>query len=110
MKGTSQIRSLTCLTPTSCPANTWMGRVHPRFGTPHLSTIATGTVVALAAGLTPIDVLDHMVSIGTLFAFAVVSAAFSSVGAPIPIFSGPSRRPDRQSCRYSRRLYRLRSC
>ena len=52
----------------------WMGRVHPRFGTPHLTTIATGVVVALAAGLTPIAVLGHMVSIGTLFAFVVVSA------------------------------------
>ena len=52
----------------------WMGRVHPRFGTPHLTTIATGAVVSLAAGLTPIDVLGHMVSIGTLFAFVVVSA------------------------------------
>ncbi len=52
----------------------WMGRVHPRFGTPHLTTMATGTVVALAGGLTPIDVLGHMVSIGTLFAFVVVSA------------------------------------
>jgi len=51
----------------------WMGRVHSRFGTPHLTTIATGTVVALAAGLTPIDVLGHMVSIGTLFAFVVAS-------------------------------------
>ena len=30
-------------------------------------------VVALAAGLTPINVLGHMVSIGTLFAFVVVS-------------------------------------
>jgi basic amino acid/polyamine antiporter, APA family len=52
----------------------WMGTVHPRFGTPHLTTIATGVVVSLAAGLTPIAVLGHMVSIGTLFAFVVVSA------------------------------------
>jgi APA family basic amino acid/polyamine antiporter len=52
----------------------WMGRVHPRFGTPHLTTVATGVVVSLAAGLTPIAVLGHMVSIGTLFAFVVVSA------------------------------------
>jgi APA family basic amino acid/polyamine antiporter len=49
------------------------GRIHPRFGTPHLTTMATGAVVAAAAGLTPIDVLGHLVSIGTLFAFVVVS-------------------------------------
>jgi APA family basic amino acid/polyamine antiporter len=51
----------------------WMGRVHPRFGTPHLTTMATGVIVALAGGLTPIDLLGHMVSIGTLFAFVIVS-------------------------------------
>src|SRR6185436_1682931 len=31
--------------------------VHPRFRTPHLSTILTGSVVAVAAGLLPIGVL-----------------------------------------------------
>src|SRR5207249_10093148 len=31
--------------------------VHPRFRTPHVSTVLTGTIIALVAGLTPIAVL-----------------------------------------------------
>jgi APA family basic amino acid/polyamine antiporter len=71
----------------------WMGRVHPRFGTPHLTTIATGTVVALAAGLTPIDVLGHMVSIGTLFAFVVVSAGVVILRKTHPQLDRPFKTP-----------------
>ena len=71
----------------------WMGRVHPRFGTPHLTTIATGAVVALAAGLTPIDVLGHMVSIGTLFAFVVVSAGVLVLRRTHPELPRPFRTP-----------------
>jgi APA family basic amino acid/polyamine antiporter len=51
----------------------WAGRVHPRYHTPHVSTIVTGTVVAIAAGLTPIGTLGNLVSIGTLMAFVIVS-------------------------------------
>src|SRR5207248_5553784 len=43
--------------------------VHPRFRTPHLSTIVTGAIIAVASGLTPIGVLGQLVSIGPLFAF-----------------------------------------
>ena len=86
----------------------WMGRVHPRFGTPHLTTIATGAVVALAAGLTPIDVLGHMVSIGTLFAFVVVSAGVLVLRRT---HAGsrrvPSRRHGRRWCRRCRRVVSL---
>jgi APA family basic amino acid/polyamine antiporter len=53
----------------------WAGRIHPRFKTPHISTIVTGVVVAIAAGLTPISTLGQLVNIGTLLAFVIVSIA-----------------------------------
>ena len=49
-------------------------RIHPRFCTPHISSIVTGVGAALFAGLFPLDLLGDLVSIGTLLAFAVVSA------------------------------------
>src|SRR5262245_59265805 len=47
--------------------------VHPRFRTPHLSTILTASIIAAVAALTPIAVLGQLVSIGTLLAFVLVS-------------------------------------
>ena len=52
-----------------------VSRVHPRFRTPYITTIITCVIVAAVAGFVPINVLGEMTSIGTLFAFVVVSLA-----------------------------------
>lgn len=51
-----------------------LSRVHPRFRTPATTTIVTGSIVAISAALTPINVVAELCSIGTLFAFMIVSA------------------------------------
>jgi APA family basic amino acid/polyamine antiporter len=49
--------------------------VHPKFKTPHISTILVGLVIAALAGFIDTAFLEEMVNIGTLFAFVVVCAA-----------------------------------
>jgi APA family basic amino acid/polyamine antiporter len=48
------------------------GAVHPKFRTPHISTLITGVCAATLAGCLPIGILGELVSIGTLIAFIVV--------------------------------------
>jgi basic amino acid/polyamine antiporter, APA family len=67
--------------------------VHPRFRTPHVSTIMTGAIIALVAGLTRIDVLGQLVSIGTLLAFVLVSIGIIILRKTLPDAPRPFRTP-----------------
>jgi len=67
--------------------------VHPRFRTPHLSTLMTGVVIALVSGLTPISVLSQLVSIGTLLAFMLVCIGVILLRHTAPDIPRPFRTP-----------------
>ncbi len=47
-------------------------KVHPRFRTPHITTIITGVAVGICAMFTSIDEMVDLTNIGTLFAFILV--------------------------------------
>jgi APA family basic amino acid/polyamine antiporter len=69
------------------------GKVHPKFQTPYLATIITGSVAALVSGLFPIDLLGELVSIGTLLAFVIVSAGIWVLRRRSPELVRPFRTP-----------------
>lgn len=47
-------------------------KVHPRFRTPHVTTILTGVAVGVCSMFTSIDEMVDLTNIGTLFAFSLV--------------------------------------
>ena len=78
----------------------WIGEVHEKWETPYRVTIGTTAVVMLLAGFIPLDALAEMVSIGTLFAFFVVSIAVIVLRRTKPKMKRPVPRPRRcRSCR-----------
>ena len=52
-----------------------LSSVHPRFQTPHIVTMVTGTLVTLAAAFLPVGKLADISNSGTLFAFFMVAIA-----------------------------------
>jgi APA family basic amino acid/polyamine antiporter len=69
------------------------GVVHPRFRTPHRSTMLTGALIALAAGFFPVRKLEEMVNIGTLLAFMFVCASVMMLRITRPDAERPFRCP-----------------
>ncbi len=68
-------------------------RIHPRYNTPHVGSIVTTVGAAVFAGFFPLDLLGDLVSIGTLLAFAVVSAGVLVLRRTMPHAPRPFRTP-----------------
>jgi APA family basic amino acid/polyamine antiporter len=60
--------------------------VHPRFKTPHVTTILTGLLVGGIAAFATVDEMVSLTNIGTLFAFVLVC-----IGIPILRHKDPNR-------------------
>ena len=71
----------------------WAAKVHPKFRTPHVTTIITGVMVSIAAGFTPIRILGDLVSIGTLMAFVIVSIGIIFLRYQRPNLERPFKTP-----------------
>ena len=71
----------------------WIARIHPRFRTPHITTMVTGLVMAVIAGTTPISVLGELVSMGTLFTFVIVCGGVIIMRRKRPDLPRPFRTP-----------------
>jgi APA family basic amino acid/polyamine antiporter len=105
-----------CWPPSSAsPASSWrwpgtgccrtgvFGAVHPRFGTPHRSTVLVGAVTAAVAAVVPPTFLEDMISLGTLSAFTWCAWPSCTAGGPaghapaVPVpgrlGGGPPRHP-----------------
>jgi APA family basic amino acid/polyamine antiporter len=70
-----------------------LGRTHERFGTPARVTVITTVAVIALSGLVSLSTLALLVNIGTLFAFALVSAGVIALRRSDPSRERPFRTP-----------------
>src|SRR5438128_2588224 len=68
-------------------------KVHPRFQTPHVTTILTGVLVAVFSAATNINEVVELCNIGTLFAFVLVAAGIVILRRADPTRARPFRTP-----------------
>jgi len=71
----------------------WAAKVHPKYRTPHITTILTGVFVGVFAAVTNIDEVVDLCNIGTLFAFVLVAAGIVLLRRTDPNRARPFRTP-----------------
>ena len=71
----------------------WMGKVHKKYRTPHVTTIMVGVIVSAISGLFPIDLIAELVSIGTLLAFTMVCISIVILRIKQPEMHRPFKTP-----------------
>ncbi len=71
----------------------WASKVHPKYRTPHVTTILTGVVVAVFASFANINEVVELTNIGTLFAFVLVSLGIIILRRTDPSRPRPFRTP-----------------
>ncbi len=71
----------------------WAAKVHPKYQTPHVTTILTGVLVAVFAAVLNINEVVELTNIGTLFAFVLVSVGIIVLRRTDPDRPRPFRTP-----------------
>jgi APA family basic amino acid/polyamine antiporter len=64
----------------------WAAKIHPKYRTPHITTVVTGIIVALGSLVMDENEIYDLTNIGTLSAFAIVS-----IGVLVLRYADPTR-------------------
>jgi APA family basic amino acid/polyamine antiporter len=71
----------------------WAAKLHPKYQTPHVTTIITGVAVAVFASFMNINEVVELTNIGTLFAFILVALGIILLRRTDPDRPRPFRTP-----------------